>query len=186
MNKTQIKELHGAIAQMNTNDRAKSGFTIKENFAYFTPEGYKGYKININVLSEAVEQLPFSNCSRPDIRSIPDVFNAIMKCGINQINISQSDLLQLARQHKKVDPKTPFIFEYHGKNYGFQSKYIIDALKTLGTKSKIYISNESFDYYPKSHINNLVKLYIESEIGAIVILPMRLNANSTIKADYTE
>lgn len=172
MNKTQIKELQGAIAQMSTNDRAKSGFTIKENFAYFTPEGHRGYKINVNVLLEAVEEIPQSNYSR----LIPDVFDTIMTCGINQININQSDLLQLARQHKKENSKTPFIFEYHGKNYGFQSKYIIDALKTLGTKSKIYITNEKYS-----------KLYIESEeIGAITILPMRLNVNSTIKADYTE
>lgn len=172
MNKTQIKELCRAIAQMNAKDQIKSNFTIKDNFAYFTPEGHRGYKINVNVLSEAVEKIPQSNYSH----LVPDVFDTIMTCGINQININQSDLLQLARQHKKENSKTPFIFEYHGKNYGFQSKYIIDALKTLGTKSKIYITNEKYS-----------KLYIESEeIGAITILPMRLNVNSTIKADYTE
>ena len=171
MNKTQIKELHGAIAQMSATDKTKDTFTIKDNFAYFTPEGNRAYKINVNVLSEAVEEFPQSNYNH----LISDVFNAIATYGINQININQSDLLQLARQHKKENSKTPFIFEYHGKNYGFQSRYIIDALKTLGAKSKIYITNEKYS-----------KLYIESEIGAIVILPMRLNVNSTIKADYTE
>lgn len=85
------------------------------------------------------------------------------------------DYLLIARQHKKENSKTPFIFEYHEKNYGFQSRYIIDALKALGTKSKTYITNEKYS-----------KLYIESEIGAITILPMRLNVNSTIKADYAE
>lgn len=172
MNKTQIKELCRAIAQMSATDKTKDTFTIKDNFAYFTPEGHKGYKINVNVLSETVEEIPKNNYSH----SISDIFNAIATYGINQININQSDLLQLARHHKKENSKTPFIFEYHGKNYGFQSKYIIDALKTLGTKSKIYITNEKYS-----------KLYIESEeIGAITILPMRLNVNSTIKADYTE
>lgn len=171
MNKTQIKELHGAIAQMSATDKTKDTFTIEENFAYFTPEGHRAYKINVNVLSEAVEEIPQSNYSR----SISDVFDTIMTCGINQININQSDLLQLARQHKKKNSKIPFIFEYHGKKYGFQSRYIIDALKTLGTKSKTYITNEKYS-----------KLYIESEIGAIIILPMRLNINSTIKVDYTE
>ena len=171
MNKTQIKELQFTIAQMSATDKTKDTFTIKDNFAYFTPEGHRVYKININVLSETVEEIPKSNYSR----SIPDVFEAITTCGINLININQSDLLQLARQHKKENSKTPFIFEYHGEKYGFQSRYIIDVLKTLGTKSKIYISNEKY-----------AKLYIESEIGAITILPMRLNANSTIKADYTE
>lgn len=171
MNKTQIKELQRAIAQMNATDKTKSTFTIEDNFVYFTPEGHRAYKINVNVLSETVEEIPKSNYSR----LISDVFNTIATYGINQININQSDLLQLARQHKKENSKTPFIFEYHGKNYGFQSRYIIDALKTLGTKSRIYISNEKYS-----------KLYIESEIGAIIILPMRLNANSTIKADYTE
>ena len=48
MNKTQIKELQGAITQMNTNDRAKSTFTIEDNFAYFTPEGHRAYKISVN------------------------------------------------------------------------------------------------------------------------------------------
>lgn len=171
MNKTQIKEFYRAIAQMSATDKTKDTFTIKDNFTYFTPEGHRAYKININVLSETVEEIPKSNYSH----LIPDVFDTIATYGINQININQSDLLQLARQHKKENSKTSFIFEYHGKNYGFQSKYIIDALKTLGTKSKIYISNEKYS-----------KLYIESEIGAITILPMRLNANSTIKADYTE
>lgn len=171
MNKTQIKELQGAIAQTNTNDQAKSTFTIEDNFAYFTPEGHKGYKINVNVLSEIVEEIPKSNYNR----LIPDIFNTTATYGINQININQSDLLQLARQHKRENSKTPFIFEYHGEKYGFQSRYIIDALKALGTKSKTYITNEKYS-----------KLYIESEIGAIVILPMRLNVNSTIKADYTE
>nr|DAE59784.1 MAG TPA: hypothetical protein [Caudoviricetes sp.] len=172
MNKTQIKELQGAIVQMNATDRTKSTFTIEDNFVYFTPEGHRGYKINVNILSEAVEEIPKSNYSR----TIPDIFNAMATYGINQINIKQSDLLQLARQHKKENSKTPFIFEYHEKNYGFQSKYIIDALKTLGTKSKTYISNEEKDS----------KLYIESEIGVIIILPMRLNINGTLKADYTE
>lgn len=171
MNKTQIKELQSAIAQMNATDRTKSTFTIENNFAYFTPESHRAYKISVNVLSETVEEIPKNNYSR----IVPDVFNAIATYGINQININQSDLLQLARQHKKENSKTPFIFEYHEKNYGFQSRCIIDALKTLGTKSKTYISNERYS-----------KLYIESEIGAIVILPMRLNVNSTIKADYTE
>ena len=167
MNKTQIKELQGAIAQMSATDKIKDTFTIKDNFAYFTPEGHKGYKINVNVLSETVEEISKSNYSR----LIPDVFNTTATYRMNLININQSDLLQLARQHKRENSKTPFIFEYHGKNYG----YIIDALKTLGTKSKTYITNEKYS-----------KLYIESEIGAIVILPMRLNVNSTIKADYTE
>lgn len=89
MNKTQIKELCGAIAQMNTKDQIKSSFTIKENFAYFTPKGHKGYKINVNVLSEIVEEIPKSNYSR----LISDVFNTIATYGINQININQSDLL---------------------------------------------------------------------------------------------
>lgn len=171
MNKTQIKELQGAITQMNTNDWAKSTFTIEDNFAYFTPEGHRAYKISVNVLSEAVEEFPKSNYSR----TIPDTFNTTATYGINQININQSDLLQLARQHKRENLKTPFIFEYHGGKYGFQSRYIIDTLKALGTKSKTYITNEKYS-----------KLYIESEIGAIVILPMRLNVNSTIKADYAE
>lgn len=122
-------------------------------------------------MSETVEEISKNNYSR----TIPDTFNAIATYGINQININKSDLLQLARQHKKENSKTPFIFEYHEKNYGFQSRYIIDALKALGTKSKTYITNEKYS-----------KLYIESEIGAITILPMRLNVNSTIKADYTE
>ena len=171
MNKTQIKEFYGAIAQMSAIDKTKDTFTIKDNFAYFTPEGHKGYKINVNVLSEAVEEIPQSNYNC----LIPDVFNTTATYGINQININQSDLLQLARQHKKENSKTPFIFEYHEEKYGFQSRYIIDALKTLGAKSKIYISNEKYS-----------KLYIESEIGAIIILPMRLNVNNTIKADYAE
>lgn len=171
MNKIQIKELQGAIAQINTNDQAKSTFTIEDNFAYFTPEGHRAYKISVNVLSETVEEIPKNNYSR----TIPNTFNAIATYGINQININQSDLLQLARQHKKKNSKTPFIFEYHGKNYGFQSRYIIDALKTLGTKSKISISNEKY-----------AKLYIESEIGTIIILPVRLNEYRRYEANYTE
>ena len=101
MNKTQIKELQGAIAQMSATDKIKDTFTIKDNFAYFTPEGHKGYKINVNVLSEIVEEIPKSNYSR----LISDVFNTIATYGINQININQSDLLQLARQHKKENSK---------------------------------------------------------------------------------
>lgn len=106
MNKTQIKELCRAIAQMNAKDQIKSNFTIKDNFAYFTPEGHRGYKINVNVLSEAVEKIPQSNYSH----LVPDVFNTIAFYGINQININQSDLLQLARQHKKGKPKNAVCF----------------------------------------------------------------------------
>lgn len=115
MNKTQIKELQGAIAQMSATDKTKDAFTIKDNFAYFTPEGHKGYKINVNVLSEIVEEIPKSNYNR----LIPDIFNTTATYGINQININQSDLLQLARQHKRENSKTPFIFEYHGENTVF-------------------------------------------------------------------
>ena len=50
MNKTQIKELQSAIAQMNATDRTKSTFTIEDNFAYFTPESHRAYKISVNVL----------------------------------------------------------------------------------------------------------------------------------------
>lgn len=44
MNKTQIKELQRAIAQMNATDKTKSTFTIEDNFVYFTPEGHRAYK----------------------------------------------------------------------------------------------------------------------------------------------
>lgn len=93
MNKTQIKELQSAIAQMNATDRTKSTFTIEDNFAYFTPEGHRAYKISVTVLSEAVEEFPKSNYRR----IVPDAFNTITTYGINQIKINQSDLLQLAR-----------------------------------------------------------------------------------------
>lgn len=41
MNKTQIKEFQGAIAQMSATDKTKDTFTIKDNFTYFTPESYE-------------------------------------------------------------------------------------------------------------------------------------------------
>lgn len=73
MNKTQIKELQSAIAQMNATDRTKSTFTIEDNFAYFTPESHRAYKISVNVLSETVEEIPKNNYSR----IVPDVFTVI-------------------------------------------------------------------------------------------------------------
>ena len=53
MTKTQIKSLSDAITQTNGNEKARNMFNIKNDNAYFTPDGYIGYEIPMEIIYQA-------------------------------------------------------------------------------------------------------------------------------------
>ena len=50
MTKTQIKSLSDAIIQTNANEKTRNTFTVQCDNAYFTPDGYIGYEIPMEIL----------------------------------------------------------------------------------------------------------------------------------------
>ena len=55
MTKTQIKSLSDAITQTNGNEKTRNTFTVECGNAYFTPDGYIGYEIPMEILYQAEE-----------------------------------------------------------------------------------------------------------------------------------
>ena len=55
MTKTQIKSISDAITQTNANQKTRNTFTVQCNNAYFTPDGYIGYEIPMEILYQAEE-----------------------------------------------------------------------------------------------------------------------------------
>lgn len=169
MNKIQIKEMHDIIVQMNNNTSGKKSYYVKDGYAYFTPEGHKGYAVSYESLKQAVEDTPQSTNNTMML----DTFEGIRK--INKLQISANELLKITRSHKKqMQAKKPFIIDYCGKLHGFNPVYIIDVLKLHGTKAEIFLTDEK---YPK--------LYVTSELGKSIILPILLKSNIDY-TDYTE
>ena len=56
MTKTQITSIAKIINKTNSNDNTRKTFTIEYGNAYFTPDGYSGYKIPMDMLYEAEEK----------------------------------------------------------------------------------------------------------------------------------
>ena len=55
MTKTQIKALSDAITQTNANEKTRNTFTVQCDNAYFTPDGYIGYEISMEILYQVKE-----------------------------------------------------------------------------------------------------------------------------------
>ena len=53
MTKTQIKSLSDAITQTNANEKTRNTFTVQCDNAYFTPDGYIGYEIPMEIIYQA-------------------------------------------------------------------------------------------------------------------------------------
>lgn len=53
--KTQLKAVADAINQTNANENTRKTFTIGCSNAYFTPDGYIGYEIPMEILYQAEE-----------------------------------------------------------------------------------------------------------------------------------
>ena len=55
MTKTQIKSLSDTITQTNGNEKTRNTFTVECGNAYFTPDGYIGYEIPMEIIYQAEE-----------------------------------------------------------------------------------------------------------------------------------
>ena len=170
MTKTQIISIATIISKTNSNDNTRKTFTVKNGDAYFTPDGYVGYKIPIDMLYEVEEKCEIKIPEASESNVISNTFNEMCyKDYLNTyLNAKEflAELKAICRDRKKTDEEylsSPYIINFNGENHKFQIGLIIEALEILGNQSEIYLSNE-----------RLGKLDIVSDTGEAILLPMRM------------
>ena len=170
MTKTQITSIAKIINKTNSNDNTRKTFTIEYGNAYFTPDGYSGYKIPMDMIYEAEEKCDMTIPEASGSSVISNTFREISNSDYFNTFLNAKEFLAelkvICKTRKKSDEEylsSPYIINFYGQNHKFQIGLIIDALEILGNKSEIYLSNERFG-----------KLDIISDTGEAILLPMRM------------
>lgn len=170
MTKTQIKSLSDAITQTNANEKTRNTFTVQCDNAYFTPDGYSGYKIPMDMIYEAEEKCAMTIPEASGSSVIPNTFREMSYKDYFNTKLKTKEFLAelkaICRTRKKSDEEylsSPYIINLNGQNHKFQIGLIIDALEILGNQAEIILGDE-----------RLSKLNIVSDTGEAIILPMRM------------
>ena len=170
MTKTQIKSLSDAITQTNANEKTRNTFTVQCDNAYFTPDGYIGYEIPMEILYQAEEAHGITIPEASGSTTVSNTFSETSWKDYQKTHLNAKEFLAelkaICRDRKKTDEEylsSPYIINFNGENHKFQIGLIIEALDILGSQSEIYLSNE-----------RLRKLDIVSDTGEAILLPMRM------------
>lgn len=167
MTKTQITSIAKIINKTNSNDNTRKTFTIEYGNAYFTPDGYSGYKIPMDMLYEAEEKCDLTIPEASGSSVISNTFREISSSDYFNTFLNAKEFLAelkaFCKQSDNSSENPVYKIQLMDRLHAYQAEYIIDALTILGNKSIIYIMDETFG-----------NMYIFSEVGAAVILPRRI------------
>lgn len=171
MTKTQIISIAKIINKTNSNDSTRKTFTVKNGDAYFTPDGYIGYKIPMDILYEVEEKCDMTIPETSGSNVVYNTFTEISYKDYLNTNLNAKELLAelkaICRDRKKTDEEylsSPYIINFNGENHKFQIGLVVEILEVLGNQSEIYLSDE-----------RLGKLDIVSNTGEAILLPMRMH-----------
>ena len=180
MTKTQIKALSDAIVQTNANEKTRNTFTVECGNAYFTPDGYIGYEIPMEILCQ-VEEL--HEITIPEASGSTTVSNTFAETGWKDyqktyLNAKEflAELKAFYKEAKKtlLAPETAvYKIKFMDEIHGFRIGLMINMLTVMGNNAEIYIGDGRFG-----------NMYVVSDIGKAVLLPVRVpddtTANKTI------
>ena len=180
MTKTQIKSLSDAITQTNANEKTRNTFTVQCDNAYFTPNGYIGYEIPMEILYQAEETHGITIPEASGSTTVSNTFSETSWKDYQKTHLNAKEFLaELKAFYKEVKktlltPETAvYKIKFMDEIHGFRIGLMINMLTVMGNNAEIYIGDGRFD-----------NMYVVSDIGKAVLLPVRLpndaTANKTI------
>ena len=172
MTKTQIKSLSDAITQTNANEKTRNTFTVQCDNAYFTPDGYIGYEIPMKILYQAEEAHGITIPEASGSTIVSDIFRwkDYRKTYLNAKEFI-AELKVFYKETKKtlLTPETAvYKIKFKDKIHGYRIGLMINMLTVMGNNAEIYIEDGRFG-----------NMYIVSDIGRAVLLPVLLPDNTT-------
>ena len=180
MTKTQIKSLSDAITQTNANEKTRNTFTVQCDNAYFTPDGYIGYEIPMEILYQAEEAHGITIPEASGSTTVSNTFSETSWNDYQKTHLNAKEFLaELKAFYKEIKktlltPETAvYKIKFKDKIHGYRIGLMINMLTVMGNNAEIYIEDERFG-----------NMYVVSDIGKAVLLPVTLpydaTANKTI------
>ena len=172
MTKTQIKSISDAITQTNANEKTRNTFTVQCNNAYFTPDGYIGYEIPMEILYQTEETHGITIPEASGSTTVSDIFRwkDYQKTHLN----AKEFLAELKAFYKEVKktlltPETAvYKIKFKDKIHGYRIGLMINMLTVMGNNAEIYIEDGRFG-----------NMYVVSDIGRAVLLAVRVPDDTT-------
>ena len=172
MTKTQIKSLSDAITQTNGNEKTRNTFTVECGNAYFTPDGYIGYEIPMEIIYQAEDAHGITIPEASGSTIVSDIFRwkYYQKTYLN----AKEFLAELKAFYKEVKktlltPETAvYKIKFKDKIHGYRIGLMINMLTVMGNNAEIYIEDGRFG-----------NMYVVSDIGRAVLLAVRVSDDTT-------
>lgn len=175
MTKTQIKSLFDAITKINANEKTRNTFTIQCNNAYFTPNGYIGYEIPMEIIYQTEESHGITIPEASGSTTISNMFSETSLKDYQRTSLNAKEFLAELKAIYKGTKKTlltpetavykiKFMDEIHGYRIGL----MINMLTVMGNNAEIYIEDGRFG-----------NMYVVSDIGRAVLLAVRVSDDTT-------
>ena len=180
MTKTQIKSLSDAITQVNANEKTRNTFTVECGNAYFTPDGYIGYEIPMEIIYQAEDAHGITIPEASGSTTVSNIFSETSWKDYRKTYLNAKEFLaELKAFYKEVKktlltPETAvYKIKFKDKIHGYRIGLMINMLTVMGNNAEIYIEDGRFG-----------NMYVVSDIGRAVLLPVRVpddtTANKTI------
>ena len=180
MTKTQIKSLSDAIIQTNANEKTRNTFTVQCDNAYFTPDGYIGYEIPMEIIYQAEDAHGITIPEASGSTTVSNIFSETSWKDYRKTYLNAKEFLAELKAFYKETKKTlltpetaVYKIKFMDEIHGFRIGLMINMLTVMGNNAEIYIGDGRFD-----------NMYVVSDIGKAVLLPVRLpndaTANKTI------
>ena len=175
MTKTQIKSISDAITQTNANEKTRNTFTVQCNNAYFTPDGYIGYEIPMEILYQVEETHGITIPEASGSTTVSNTFSETSWRDYQKTSLSAKEFLtELKAYYKEVktkslSPETAFYkIKFKDKIHGYRIGLMINMLTVMGNNAEIYIEDGRFG-----------NMYLVSDIGRAVLLAVRVSDDTT-------
>lgn len=173
--KTQLKAIADAIQQTNANENTRKTFTIQCGNAYFTPDGYIGYEISMEILYQAEETHEITIPEASGSATVSNIFSETSWRDYQKISLNAKEFLAELKSYykevktKSLSPETSFYkIKFKDKIHGYRIALMINMLTVLGNNVEIYIEDGRFG-----------KMYVTSDIGRAVLLAVRVPDDNT-------
>ena len=180
MTKTQIKSLSDAITQTNANEKTRNTFTVQCDNAYFTPDGYIGYEIPMEILYQVEESHGITIPEASGSTTVSNIFSETSWKDYRKTYLNAKEFLaELKAFYKEtkntlLTPETAvYKIKFKDKIHGYRIGLMINMLTVMGNNTEIYIEDGRFG-----------NMYVVSDTGRAVLLAVRVpddaTANKTI------
>ena len=176
MTKVQIKVLSDAITQTNANEKTRDTFTVECGNAYFTPDGYIGYEIPMEIIYQAEDTHGITIPEASGSTTVSNIFSETSWKDYKKTYLNAKEFLaELKAFYKELKktlltPETSvYKIKFMDEIHGFRIGLLINMLTVMGNNAEIYIGDGRFG-----------NMYVVSDIGKAVLLPVRLPDDATV------